>query len=100
MRGLQGTFPRCKKRLPGDDKMRRLVIEAIVLVHNFRTDLVGYNQIKTVFEPEYARVENLEGYDRIAQYYFRPGDYDSEVDVGSDGEEDSKNDEYNNSELD
>ena len=58
MRGLQGTFPRCKKRLPGDDKMRRLVIEAIVLVHNFQTDLVGYNQIKTVFEPEYARAHS------------------------------------------
>ena len=35
MRGLQGTFPRCKKRLPSDPALRRLVIEAIVLVHNF-----------------------------------------------------------------
>ncbi len=35
MRGLQGTFPRCKKRLPGDDEMQRLVLDAIVLVHNF-----------------------------------------------------------------
>ncbi len=35
MRGLQGTFPQCKKRLPGDDEMRRLVLDAIVLVHNF-----------------------------------------------------------------
>jgi hypothetical protein len=33
-----------------------------------------------VFDPEYARIENLQGYDRIAQYYFRPGDYDSDVD--------------------
>ncbi len=51
-----------------------------MLVHNFRTDYVGYNQIQTVFDPEYVRVENLEDYDRISQYYFRPGDYDSEVD--------------------
>jgi hypothetical protein len=46
---------------------------------------VSYSQIKTVFDPEYERVANLEGYDRIAQYYFCPGDYDSEVD-GSGGE--------------
>ena len=80
MRGLQGTFPRVKKRLPSDSETRRLVIEAIVLLHNFCTEFVGYNQIKTVFDPEYARIENLQGYDRIAQYYFRPGDYDSDVD--------------------
>jgi hypothetical protein len=41
-----------------------------------------------VFEPEYVRVENLEGYNRIAQYYFCPGDYDSEVD-GSAGDSDN-----------
>ncbi len=35
MRGMQGTFPRCKKRLPSNDKMHHLVIDAIVLVHNF-----------------------------------------------------------------
>jgi hypothetical protein len=77
MRGLQGTFPRCKKRLPSNSASRRLVIEAIVLLHNFRTEIVGYNQIKTVFDPEYARIESLQGYDRIAQYYFRPGEYDT-----------------------
>ncbi len=90
MRGMQGTFPRCKKRLPGDDEMRRLVLDAIVLVHTFRTNYVGYNQIKTVFDPEYERVANLDGYDRIAHYYFCPGDYDSEVD-GSGGESDNDN---------
>ncbi len=67
--------------------MRRLVIDAIVLVHNFQTNYVGYSQIKTVFKPEYEPIANLEGYDRIAQYYFRPGDYDSEVD-GSGGDSD------------
>jgi hypothetical protein len=35
MCGLQGTFPHCKKRLPGDPALRCLVIEAIVLIHNF-----------------------------------------------------------------
>lgn len=80
MRGLQGTFPRCKKRMPSDSALRRLVIEAIVLVHNYRTELIGYSQIQTVFDPEYVRCENLQGYDRISQYYFRPGEYDSEID--------------------
>jgi hypothetical protein len=87
---MQGTFPRCKKRLPGDDEMRHLVLDAIVLVHNFRADYVGYSQIRTVFDPEYERVANLDGYDRIAHYYFRPGDYDSEVN-GSGGESDNDN---------
>ncbi len=35
MRGRQGTFPRCKKQLPGDDEMQRLVLDDIGLVHNF-----------------------------------------------------------------
>ncbi len=35
MQGMQGTFPRCKKCFPGDNNMRRLVLDAIVLVHNF-----------------------------------------------------------------
>ena len=66
MRGLQGTFPHCKKRLPGDSGQQRLVLEAIVLVHNFLTEYLGYSQIKSVFDPEYVRVENLHGYDRIS----------------------------------
>ena len=45
MHGLQGMFPRCKKRMPSDSALRRLVIEAIVLVHNYRMELVGYSQI-------------------------------------------------------
>ncbi len=85
MRGLQGTFPRCKKGMPSNSLKRRLVIESIVLLHNFWMEYVGYNQIKTVFDPEYTRIQNLEGYDQIAQYYFCPGDYNSEVDgSGSD----------------
>ncbi len=55
-------------------------MEAIVLIHNYWTELVGFNQINTVFDLEYVRVQNLYGYNRIAQYYFRPGDYDSDDD--------------------
>ena len=60
MHALQGSFPRCKKRLPGDFRQRRLVLESIILIHNFRTDIVGSNQIKTVFDPE-ERYSNLDG---------------------------------------
>jgi hypothetical protein len=61
MRALQASFPRCKKHLPGDFKQRRLVLESIILTHNFRTNIVGSNQIKTVFDPEYERCVSLEG---------------------------------------
>jgi hypothetical protein len=70
--------------------MQQLVLDAIVLVHDFRANYVGYSQIRTVFDPKYDRVANLDGYDRTAHYYFRPGDYDSEVD-GSGGESDNDN---------
>ncbi len=86
MRGLQGTFPRWKKHLPSDHEQRRLVLEAIVLVHNYWTELVGYNQINMVFDAEYVCIQNLNGYDRIAQYYFLPGEYDSD-----DNDEDNGN---------
>ena len=78
MRGLQGTFPRSKKRLPSDKDKRRLVIECIIFVHNFRTSIIGQNQIATVFDPEYERVINVHGYDRIRRYYLEPGDYETD----------------------
>ncbi len=85
MRGLQGSFPRLKRRLPSDDNKRRLVLETIVFVHNLQTDIVGMNQIKTVIDPEYERIHALEGYDCIQQYYFQPGEYDTDDDEdGSD----------------
>jgi hypothetical protein len=76
MRNLQGTFPRCKKRLPSDPALCRLVIEAIVLVRMYG-----------------LKIENLQGYDQIAQYYFRPGEYDSEVDGEGIDDEDGGSDE-------
>ncbi len=80
MHGLQGAFPCCKKHLPSDPALHRLVIEAIVLIHNYQTDYIGYSQIQTVFDPKYVWCENLHGYDQIAQYYFHPGEYNSEID--------------------
>ena len=84
MHGLQGTFPGCKKRLPSNSFQRKQVIESIVYVHNFWTELVGFNQIQTVFDPEYERYQTLEGYDRISQYYLRPGDYNTDDDNDDD----------------
>ena len=43
---------------------------------NFHTELVGSNQIKTVFDPEYEQYINHEGYDCIGQYYGRPEDFE------------------------
>jgi hypothetical protein len=78
MRSLQGSFPRLKRRQPSDDNKHRFVLETIVFGHNLRTDIVGMNQIKTVFDPEYERIHALEGYDCIRQYYFQPGEYDTD----------------------
>ena len=48
---------------------------------------MGYNQIKTVFDPEYEQFITLEGYDRIGKYYLQAEDFESD----SDGEENDIN---------
>ena len=78
MCGLQGTFPRCKKCLLTDKDKRQRVLECIVLIHNFRTEVVGHNQISAVFAPEYKQVIDINGYNRICRYYLEPGDYETE----------------------
>jgi hypothetical protein len=75
---LQGTFPCCKKCLPTDKDKRRLVLECIIFVHNFWTELVGLNGIAEVFNPKYKNVINIHGYDWIQRYYLQPGDYEME----------------------
>jgi len=74
MRGLQGSFPRCKKRLPSDKDKRRMVLECTIFIHNYRTEKVGHNQIAEVFNPEYERVI----YNRTGRYYLEPGDYETD----------------------
>ena len=78
MRGLQGTFPWCKKHLPLDKEKRRRVIECVILVHNFWTEIIGHNQITKVFALEYEQVINICSYDRICQYYLQPGNYETD----------------------
>lgn len=53
--------------LPSDSKMRRLVLESIVIVRKFCTELVGSNKFKTAFDPEYKQDDSIEGYDRIGR---------------------------------
>ena len=69
MRALQGTFSRLKSRLTSDKQKRFLIIYSIILLHNFRTEYVGYNQIATIFDEHYEQYINVEGYDRIARYF-------------------------------
>jgi len=53
-------------------------LECIIFIHNFRTEKVGHNQITEVFNPEYAHVVNIHGYNRIRRYYLEPGDYETD----------------------
>ena len=69
MRALQGTFTRLKSRLTSNKVKRYLIIYSIILLHNFRTEYVGFNQIATVFNAHYQQYINLNGYDRIARYF-------------------------------
>ena len=69
MRALQGSFSRLKARLSSDKKKRGMIVLSIILLHNFRTEYVGLNQIATVFNPEYEQYINLENYDRIRDYF-------------------------------
>lgn len=81
---IAGNFSKMQKRLPSDAVKRRMVLENIVLIHNFRTEMVGLNQIKSVFDLEYERTRTLEGYDRIRQYCFQPGGYNTDDDESCD----------------
>ena len=78
MRSLQGTFTRMKSRLTLIKRKRKLILSVIILLHNFRTEVVGLNQIATVFNVEYESFINIRNYDRIAQYYEHVVDSDDD----------------------
>lgn len=69
MRALQGSFSRLKSRITSDKRKRFNLILVIVLLHNFRTEKVGFNQIATVFGPDYEQCINFEGHNRIERYF-------------------------------
>lgn len=73
-------FPGSTKQLPSQSSLRRFVVKGVVVVHNFYTNIIGCNQIKTMFDLEYKCYVSLEGYDQISQYYLRPDDFELGVD--------------------
>jgi hypothetical protein len=60
MRGLQGSFPRLRDRLKYEERgERRIILEMIVLLFNFRSSTVGLNQIQSTFMPNLERSANI-----------------------------------------
>ena len=57
-RALQGTFISMKTRLPAIKRKCNLISIVIILLQNFRTHIVGLNQIATVFNVEYDAYVN------------------------------------------
>ena len=51
--GLQRCWARLTLRLPVDPQARRLLILAAVYLYNFRTGVIGRNQIRTTYCPEW-----------------------------------------------
>ena len=52
MRGLQASFPRLKDRITYEERGdRRLTLELIVMLYNYRASVVGLSQIQSVFMP-------------------------------------------------
>jgi hypothetical protein len=59
MRGLQGSFPRLKDRLLYEERgERRIILEMVVLLYNYRASTVGMNQIQSTFMPYLERSAN------------------------------------------
>ncbi len=54
------------------------MLECIIFIHNFCTEIVRHNQIAEVFNPKYEWVINIYGYNWIQQYYLEPGDYETD----------------------
>lgn len=48
---------------------------------------MGLNQIATVFNPEYEQYINLDGYDRIARYFYNDDNCGVSDEDGDDEEE-------------
>ena len=53
-------------------------MSVIILSHTFRTEVVGLNQIATLFNLEHDAFVNIINYDRIVQYYENVVDSDEE----------------------
>jgi DDE superfamily endonuclease len=61
MRALQASFPRLKDRMIYEEKgERRLIMNMIVYLYNYRASVVGLNQIQSSFMPWLERSANGE----------------------------------------
>ena len=59
MHGLQASFPRLRDRLRYEEQgERKIIMQLIVLLYNFRASTVGQNQIQSVFMPHLERNTN------------------------------------------
>ena len=59
MRTLQAGFPRLKDRMIYEEMGKRsIILQLITRLNNIRANLVGINQIKSVFMPNLARSLN------------------------------------------
>ena len=59
MRGLQGSFPRLKDRIPWEDRgERKLLLQLVIYLFNYRTESVGLNQITLVYNPSLVGAAN------------------------------------------
>jgi hypothetical protein len=58
-RAVKGPFGRLRTRLTRNTGKRALIIRLCFLLHNYRTRLVGLNQIRTVFQDPNAHLEEF-----------------------------------------
>jgi hypothetical protein len=59
MRGLQGAFPRLKERIPYEERgERKLFMQLVVYLYNYRTEKVGFNQIRVVYKGPLSMTAN------------------------------------------
>lgn len=89
MRSLRGAFGRLRVPLPiGDMEFRQDVLEICVRLHNLRVRCVGINQIRNVYQPLWAPVEDAwlwAEFERLTFGEIRAGDMVSRFHFGAHG---------------
>lgn len=56
MRAIQGSFPRLKDKIRYEENgERRIMLSLVVLIYNYRLEVVGLNQIRNVYLPELSK---------------------------------------------
>jgi hypothetical protein len=58
MRAIQGSFPRLKDKLLFSEsiKNRKVFLNLITMLLNFRTRRIGFNQLKSTYYPRFEAV--------------------------------------------